>query len=374
MKSDKLILYIIEVTLIIFLLCFIFVSKIFTKIIMAVVLLVFMIIGEKFIKSDKSKGKYNKKVTIAMTIIGIVYIVMIYMLGIYVGFYNATVKLTTWSVINYIIPYIVIIVSTENLRKTILLKEEKKSKIIIFVATVILDIAFTTNIYNVKTLKDYYMLIGFIIFSSIANNLLYNYIILKYRNCKAIITYRIITTIYVYTIPIIPNIHILFEPILKMVMPYIIFLILEGLYSKEKKHIKMTTKTKDIVITSILALLTIMVMMLISCKFKYGILVIGSGSMTGTINKTDAIIYEELGQNEKIEIGEIIVFKNEGKRIIHRVIDKKDTGKGIRYYTKGDANPDQDGGYRTREDIIGKVKIRIPYIGQPAIMLKEMFE
>ena len=75
-----------------------------------------MIISNNLVKSDKIKGKYNKKVTATMTIIGLIYIAIMYMLGIYIGFYNATVKLSTWSLINYIIPYIVIIISTENIR------------------------------------------------------------------------------------------------------------------------------------------------------------------------------------------------------------------------------------------------------------------
>lgn len=111
--------------------------------------------------------------------------------------------------------------------------------------------------------------------------------------------------------------------------------------------------------------------MLISCKFKYGALVIGSGSMNGTINKGDVIIYETL--NEKVEVGDIIVFFNEDVRVIHRVVRKKDSGSGMKYYTKGDANSNEDEGYREESDIIGKVRIRLPYIGQPTVMINEFF-
>ena len=114
--------------------------------------------------------------------------------------------------------------------------------------------------------------------------------------------------------------------------------------------------------------------MLISCQFKYGILVIGSGSMTGTINKGDAIIYEKLEDGTMIESGEIIVFYSEDVRVIHRVIDKKDTGKEIRYYTKGDANSNEDEGYRLESDVVGKVKIKIPHIGRLTIALNEIFQ
>lgn len=371
MKSDIKLMYIIESFLIISCLCFVFFTEIFTKTIMSIILLIFMLIINKYVKSYKVKGKYNKKITKLMFMIAIIYLTAIYVIGIYIGFYKSTVQFSKWTVVNYIIPYILIIVSTENIRKTILLKDSKKSNIIMLAVGVILDIALTTNIYTVTTLLDYFMLIGFIIFSSIANNLLYNYIIIKHRNCKAIILYRIITTIYVYIIPITPNIHILFESIIRLIVPYIIYLIIETNYSKKEASFSTRKKTKDIIITVLLVMIMSGILMLISCKFRYGALVIGSGSMTGTINKGDVIIYEEL--DETVEIGDIIIFEKDGTRVIHRVIDKKDSGSGMRYYTQGDANPNEDEGYRVEADIIGKVRIRIPYIGQITVLLNEMF-
>ena len=371
MKTDKTIMYGIEILLIISSLCFVFFTEILTKTIMSVILLIFMVISNKFIKSDKSKGRYDRRVTKLMLFVAVFYLSATYVLGIYVGFYNATVRFSMWTLINYIIPYILIIIATENIRKTILLKEHKKSNIIIIFLCVILDIALTTNIYSVKTLLDYFMLIGFVIFSSIANNLLYNYIIINFRNSRAIIGYRIITIVYVYFIPIIPNIHILFESILRMIVPSIIYIVLATNYARAKKEVVIKKKTGEIMITAIFGIFAIGLLMLVSCKFKYGALVIGSGSMTGTINKGDVIIYETL--DETVEIGDIIVFKSDDIRVIHRVIDKKDSGTGMRYYTKGDANPNEDEGYSEESDIIGKVKLRLPYLGQLTILLNELF-
>ena len=111
-------------------------------------------------------------------------------------------------------------------------------------------------------------------------------------------------------------------------------MIIEKIYTKKEKQISKTTKTKDIIITSILAIIAAMLIMLVSCQFKYGVLVIGSESMTGAINKSDVIIYKTLDKGEKIEIGDVIVLKQEGIRIIHRVIDKKDSGTGIVFYKR----------------------------------------
>lgn len=371
MSKDKIVLYVIESFLIISCLCFVFFSNIFTKTIIAIILVIFMIITNRLVKSNKSKARYNKKLTIIMMIIAIFYIIALYVLGIYVGFYNATVKFSQWTIFNYIIPYIIIIISIENIRKTILLKDDKKSNIILLLVCIILDIAISTNLQAIKTLMDYFMLIGFIVFSSIANNVLFNYIIKNFRNCKAIIIYRMITILYVYFIPIVPNLNILFECIIRMIIPYIIYLILEANYGKKEKEISTRKKTTDILITSILIILAVCILMLVSCKFKYGALVIGSGSMSGTINKGDVIIYETL--DDKVEVGDIIVFKSEDVRIIHRVIRERNSNDGTVYYTKGDANQNEDEGYRMKQDIIGKVKFRIPYIGQLTVFINEIF-
>jgi len=330
-----------------------------------------MVITTKLIKSYKQSGKYNKKLTKLMTAIGIIYIVLIYIIGIYIGFYEAGIKLSIRTIFRFIIPYIVIIVSIEKIRKTVLLKDDKKSNIIILIISVMVDIALTVSARNYETLKDYFSLITFTIFSSIANNMLFNYIIQKHRNSKAIISYRIITTVYTYIIPIVPNIHILFESIIRVIMPFIIYMLLEKMYTKKDKQKTHLSKTRDIIITSILAIITTSIVMLISCEFKYGLLVIGSGSMTGVINKSDGIIYKTLDEDEEIEIGDIIVFSQEETKIIHRVIDRQDLGKETRYYTKGDANQVEDDGYRLREDIVGKVKLRVPYIGILPVALNE---
>ncbi len=149
---------------------------------------------------------------------------------------------------------------------------------------ILLDFILYANIYNLNTTQDYFRVATFILFPSIANNILYSYIIKKYKNMKAIIIYRIITTLYMYIIPIVPNIHIFFESILKVVVPYIIYVILESMYARGGPVISRTQKRIEKIISIILSIIVIVVVLLISCKFKYVALVIGSGSMTGTIN------------------------------------------------------------------------------------------
>lgn len=363
MKSEKIKIYVIEIALIIFFLLAMIFNKVITRQILAIVLLVFMGITTLLIKTYKMDLTNKRQIILLLTGIGVIYVAVLYLIGIFAGFYNATVKLSLWSIWKYIIPYIVIIISSEMIRKKIVLKEDKISKIIILVIMVMLDVILTTNIYNLNTAKDYFTLVSFVIFASIANNLLFNYIEIQYRNAKAIIIYRIITTLYVYVFPIIPDLYIFLESIIKMVVPYIIYIILENVYSKQKLVVTIETRKKERIISTIVCIITVIIVMLISCKFKYGVLVIGSGSMTGTINKGDIILYEKYKNTDDIKVGNIIVFYEDDIKVIHRIIDQKLMGEETRYYTKGDANQKQDEGYRETKDIIGQVKARIPYMG-----------
>lgn len=373
MNSDKLRLYIIEFSLILVLLFAIFYCEYVTRPILMIILLVFMVITIKFIKGKKNESIYKKQMTLLVSTIAIIYITILYMLGIKWGFYNSVVKFSKWSIINYIIPYVVIIISSEIIRKQILAKQQKKANIIILVAMILLEVTISVNINNIRTLKDYFALISCTIFTAIANNILYNYIVTKYGNYKVVICYRIITSMYMYIIPITPDIDILFKAVIGVIVPYVIYILLENLYSKKIHVVAVNKKRKEMIICVVLCILVTLLIMIVSCKFRYGTLVIGTGSMTGTINKGDIIIYEQY-EKEELNVGEIIVFKDDNILVIHRIVDKKNVGEEIRYYTKGDANQQEDKGFRTKKNIIGIVKGKIPYIGKITLLLNDIID
>ena len=124
---------------------------------------------------------------------------------------------------------------------------------------------------------------------------------------------------------------------------------------------------------AVVACLMISVVMLISCKFRFGALVIGSESMTGELNVGDTVIYERY-DGEIIEEGQVIVFEKDKVAVIHRVVGIERINGVTRYYTKGDANDGLDTGYRTSSDIIGITKFKVSYIGYPTLWLRSLFE
>lgn len=371
MKKDKKVSYILESILCIILFFALFVPNIFTRVAVAVILTIYMIITRKILQKRNILSIYHKQATLLMLLLGIAYLVIFYLMGLYFGYYNAIIKLSISSIINTILPLTLIIITSEVIRGIFLANKSIASKILIIISMVLVDLAIYTNIYQITTLNGFVDIMSFTVFAAISCNLLYNYISTRFGS-KPVIVFRLITVLYAYIIPIIPNVYIFFRSFLRIVYPYIIYLILEQCYSKDNFVVATKDKKKNIIITVILSIIMVFIIMLISCKFKYGMLVIATESMTGTINKGDAVIFEAYDE-QKISEGQVIIYEREGIQIVHRVIEMEQVNGETRYYTKGDSNQQVDKGYVTEKEIVGISKFRIMYIGYPTIWLRDIF-
>lgn len=374
MKKDKFKTYILELSLMFILIFALFVPNIFTKINLAIFLTIFSVITVFLLKKKNILSIHNKEVTIMMVIFAIIYLVAFYLMGIYYGYSRLAITFNIKTLLKYIIPISVIIISSEIIR-TIFLSQKKVKfgKLITTVSMVLIDIILYINVYKINSSDDLMISIGFITFASISCTLLYNYISYRY-GITGIILYRLITTLYSYIIPITPNVYILFRSILRMIYPYIIYLVIDYTFKKRNIAMEYMNRKKKIVSFGVTLVLIITITALISCQFKYGILVIGSGSMSGTIDKGDAIIYESY-KKQSIKPGDIIVFNKNDIVFVHRVIELKNNSiEGLKIYTKGDALSEADSGYITKNDLIGIVKLKIKYIGYPSLWLRSAFE
>jgi len=227
------------------------------------------------------------------------------------------------------------------------------------------------DLYNVSGFTEVREIIGFTVFGSIASNLLFNYTSNRYGFVGNII-YRLLTVLYVYIIPFIPDMHMFLRAILRMVYPYLIFQVLEYTFANKEKTIARENKRKRIVGYVVTGIVITLGAMLISCQFRYGLMVIATGSMTGSINVGDAIVFEQYESvTEPLNVGEIVMFDKDGLPTVHRIIAIKNVNGEIRYTTKGDANKQEDEGYITDSDVKGVCKFRIPFMGYPTLWLSQ---
>lgn len=96
-------------------------------------------------------------------------------------------------------------------------------------------------------------------------------------------------------------------------------------------------------------------------------LVVASGSMQPTLNIGDVIIIKRVNP-EELKVGDIIVFNPpqpyyNGVPWVHRIVSIQKVGNEIYFKTKGDANTYPDPFTLTKNNIIGVMIGKIPYIG-----------
>ena len=237
---------------------------------------------------------------------------------------------------------------------------------------VLIDLILYTDVYSMNEFDTFIETIGFTLFASVSCNLMYNYVSKRYGSVPIII-YRLITVLYVYVIPYIPDVFMFFRCVLRTVYPYMIFQLLEYTYPNKKLVVAYKDSIKSVISKTIIVIIAVIMAMLVSCNFKYGMLIIGSGSMTGTINKGDAMIYEQYDGEGEIKEGDVVIFDDGSKQVVHRVIEAKKVNGINKYVTKGDANIEKDEAFITKSDIIGLYKFRIKSIGYPSLWLRDIF-
>ncbi len=374
MKKDKIKLYILQAILVIVLTTSLFFTRLLnSKIELALFLSAVGVMVYFLIRKSTRLHIRKKQATRLIAILSVIYLGIFYTFGIYTGFYKSLHTFSLTTLYKYIIPIVAIIISSEIIRYKFITIENKVSMVFNFIIGVLIDISIYSNLYAFSSLDDFLLSIGYLTFAAVASNLLYNYISKRFGP-KPVIIYRLVISLYSYIIPIIPDVYIFFRTFFRMIYPLIVYYILEDNFGNKKESLEIKKEGKS----NILSILSFSVMavfiMLISCKFRYGALVIGSGSMRKTIDKGDVIVYDSKINKGEINVGDILVFEKEDRILVHRVI-KIDTRNNAKlYYTKGDNNQMQDDGFIKEEAILGRVNFSIPVIGRPTVWLNEMFK
>jgi signal peptidase len=161
------------------------------------------------------------------------------------------------------------------------------------------------------------------------------------------------------------------------VLPIGVFLFIDSLYEKKRRYALGNTPRFVRIASTVLTVVVLIIMagtvMLVSNQFKYGALVIATDSMTGELNRADVAIFESY-DDHAVEKGQVIVFEKSNTMIVHRVVKIEIINGVTRYYTKGDANEDNDAGFILDSDIVGVVNYKVPYVGYPTLWIRSLFK
>ena len=342
-----------------------------TVIIAGLSAIIIILISNFGLKRDK---RYLKTTT-TMTVITdlMLYGIIIYLLGIVLGFNRSYFVLDILTFSKNIIPVILITVLLEMLRYLVVSNCYKNIKVI-FMFTVlssILLVIYDANIGRITTEEDKFIFLSTIVFPIIAQEAICGYMSYKIA-CLPSFIYKLVLNIYIYIIPIVPNLGNYIYSVANIILPFLIYISLNKTvikYEREKQSLKSANKY---IFAIPLVLCLIVLVILVSGVFGYRMIAVASNSMKPKYARGDAVIYDKVNYQD-LKIGDILAFNKEGTIITHRIIKIWKRGNDYYYTTKGDNNSGVDLFNPTNDNVLGVVKYRIKYIGYPTVLISEYF-
>jgi len=329
-------------------------------------LLVFFTVKKRRIPSI---NKYQ--VLLIVGVSGLLFIMFHYLLGLHFGMGRRSQSMNWGYFFESVLPVILVIIASEIIRVVLLAQKRRWVSVMAFITCLSVDLLLAGGLSDIRNFNDFMDLAGLAGLSAVTGNILYHYLGARYGFFPGMILHLMLS-LYTIVIPMVPFTPDAIKALGGLLFPLLVYLFVDGLYERKKVTHK-KAGALSYVASGVVVVLMISIVMMVSCQFKYGILVIGTGSMTGELNVGDAAVFEQY-DGQVIQKGEVIVFRQGNTRVIHRVVEIKNIGGEVRYYTQGDANEDPDYGYRTNKDILGVVHFKVAYVGYPSIWIRNLFK
>ena len=348
----------------------------YSEIITASFMVLLFGLGVKFLgfRRDKSTVLSKNVLRVVLFYLVLVFFIM-YGLGIIVGFLKNAYSRSLFNIFDNIFAPIVIIIFTELLRYVFVwANKDKKFTIVLFtLLLIIFEVAISIRTLTLNDLPVLFNTTATIILPIIFKNILLTYLTANV-GYKIPIIYRLVMDIYIFLVPIVPNLGDYVNSMILISLPILIYIssfsmIDDRITRPEPIFNKANFTMLDIPVTIVLVVL----IALISGFFPLYMIGIGSDSMSPTIHKGDAVILKKVNEKENLKKGDIVAYSRGKLIIVHRIKEiKKEKGKTY-YITKGDANNGTDPREVYQNQVKGIVKFKIPIIAWPTVWLTELF-
>ncbi len=297
------------------------------------------------------------------------YFFVIYGLGILIGFSKNAYSLSLLTLIDNIFAPIIIIVMSELLRYVLISANKDKKLFIIFstLIFILFEIFIRTKNVPFDDFKELFRLCASTIMPIIVKNVLMSYLC-YHVGVRSPLVYRLIMDVYIFLIPIVPKLGEYLQSMILISFPFLVYI---GSYAMIDDRIQRQQpifyKEKFSIWDVPVAALLVVMIALISGLFPHYIMGIGSDSMSPRVNKGDAVIIQKINKDISLKEGDIVAYSKDGKVVVHRIVKVKNNS----YITKGDANGGNDPKEVKIKQIKGVVKVRIPFIAYPTVLLNE---
>ena len=209
---------------------------------------------------------------------------------------------------------------------------------------------------------------------SLIKNSLLTYTTYKYgfRPC---FIYAFVISIMPLIFPIYPQLGNYISLIIFVIYSSIIFYNISKPTRKEEEETANTyRKSFSYYAERVSLVLIIIVIILVSGVFKYSLSAIASDSMYPEIKRGDAVLLSKPNKKEldSLKKNMIVAYEEDGMIITHRILDIVEEDEIEYIVTKGDNNSTKDVTKKKKDDIIGIVKFKIPYLGYPSVEISDI--
>ena len=337
--------------------------------------LILSIILTVFIKNNYENKKLKRNILQYTTVAVLVYIIVYMVSGLFVTFGKNPYNTSFIGLLKNLWMFGIPICAKEFIRykliNNVYKKDEVKTAVLISIVYVLIDIEYSRFIghsYATLTIIKY---VSQVIIPNIAKNILFSYIAIHSDAIPAMM-YQLITNLYYWISPILPNTPWAMTSILDTVIPTILFL-----YIRYEKNILTPKKDKqEIINTNPGNIIPLIIIIILAIWFALGLfpikpIAIATGSMEQELYTGDVAIIKKCKSND-VNVGDIIEYKMEGYTVVHRIVEKKQRNGYFYFITKGDKNNSPDKDEVKENQLIGKVIFKIKYIGYPAIWFNQL--
>ncbi|MDO4996905.1 MAG: signal peptidase I [Bacilli bacterium] len=329
-----------------------------------------------FFGYQKDKPTELKKTIITIEIVVLLAFFSIYYgSGLFLGYLESPYALNLTSIIGNILPLLITLTCIELFRYIVINsdRDNKIIRIILLISICIFEITVMVTGQDLSSYEGLFKAASQIIIPIIAKNYTFTYLD-RYVGLKPSLLFRLIIDMYIYLVPIIPDIGDYFNSVVKIGLPMLLLVftyraIDDAINGVEYDFKKNMLRKNDIPVIVLLLIISC----LISGKFNYFLIGIGSDSMSPAIHKGDAVLISK-HKNNVLKKGEIIAYRSNGIVIIHRIVQVEKKKNKYYYIVQGDANNTPDNELLPHKEVIGVVKLKIPVIGYPSVILSELFK
>lgn len=352
-----------------------FISNILSGYLMPIFIGILIILFKFLFGYEKDRHRYIKDIIYELLIMLLFSFLIYYIFGIVIGFVKTANYYTISNMTKFVLPVVLTIILKEIFRYMVLTKSEGSKLLLVCSIVLFIYLDFTSIIpyTNFKGNYNIFIFAALTVLPAISNNIVCSYITTKV-GYKPNVFWLLVTNLYLYLLPIVPDTGDYVLSIIRFIFPLIVGYRIFLFFEKEAdKNVERDYKKINKLSLGIATFIVAALVYFTSGYFHYHAVAIASGSMYPNIDKGDVVIIEKIDNNfDKLKEGMVIAYKYESVVIVHRIINVVEEKGEYFFYTKGDANHSEDNYAITEDMVIGVVNVRIPFIGYPTVWLNEL--